>query len=285
MTENTQNAIALTSTEVQTRIDDERRRLLIEQNMEADLTGQRIAPLEAGDDVALDRVEQQLNQCRERQFRIQERIELLEVRRSAAIDAEASAELDSLATRAERAREYGERLIADYARRAPELAALLGRLAAVDQVIEQANRTLHAADRASIVSPNGVRCRAGRRWTEKVMRDVDLQHPSHPFHGRATPMGGSSMPGNTVPRMASVHGDQGRTCPVVMNVEVEEQRRGPGDFPDPIYETARLPGVGPALPGHGIASLWDGDASAEDVAAVIAEIDGKPNAKPAKRAA
>jgi len=36
---------ALSSADVQTRIDDERSRLLIEQNLEHDLTGQRIAPL------------------------------------------------------------------------------------------------------------------------------------------------------------------------------------------------------------------------------------------------
>jgi hypothetical protein len=282
---NTSNAGAmLMPAAIQSRIEDERRRLLIEQNLEHDLAGQRLAPLEAGDDVALDRVEGQINQCRDRQFRIQERITLLEARHLAAVDAATSAQLDALAARADRARAYGERLIADYAKRAPEVASLVARMAAVEGIIEESNAILHKAGRAGVLSPNVVRCRQGRHWTEKVMRDVDLTHPAHPYHGRAAPMGGISTPGNFVRRMANIEGQSGGTCPVVVNVEVEEQRSDPGDFPDPIFETAFLPGVGPAELGHGIQPLWaDGvSRSGTALAAVLAEIDTPP--KLSKRA-
>lgn len=270
------------------RITTEQQRLSTEEAVETALAAERQRLLVDGTDAETAEIEHRIEGSRANQARICERLNLLAAQLDKAHADAREADLDGLAARADRARQYGEALIADYSRRAPELAAILGRLAAVDDAIDQANRVLHAAARATIVSPNIVRCRMGRRWTERVMRDVDLQHPAHPFHNKATPIGGTSVPGssnNNAPRMATVHGEQGQTCLVVMNVEVEEQRSDPGDYPDPLYEVARLPGVGPALPGHGIASLWDGDAPADAVAAVIAEIDGKPNAKPAKRAA
>jgi len=266
------------------RITTEQQRLATEEAVETSLAAERQRLLVDGTDTETAEIEHRIEGSRTNQARIRERIALLSGQLDQAHADAKEADLDNLAARADRAREYGERLIADYAKRAPEVAALLGRMAAVEAVIEQSNGILHKAGRAVVESANLVRCRMGRRWTEKVMRDVDLQHPAHPFHGRATPMGGASIPGNDIKRMANIDG--GGTCEIVMSVEVEEQRSDPGDFPDPLYETARLPGVGPSPPGHGIASLWDGDVPADAVAAVIAEIDGKPPiTKPAKRAA
>jgi hypothetical protein len=45
-----------------------------------------------------DRVEAQINQCRDRQFRIQERLEILEKRLAEANDREAGANLDAIAS-------------------------------------------------------------------------------------------------------------------------------------------------------------------------------------------
>src|SRR5688500_17892942 len=97
------SAAPLSAAGIQQRIDDERNRLLIEQNLAHSLAGQRLAPLEAGDDEALDRVEAQVAACIERQFRIQERLEILEQRLTQTQEREAQAELDAIAARANKA--------------------------------------------------------------------------------------------------------------------------------------------------------------------------------------
>jgi hypothetical protein len=166
---------------------------------------------------------------------------------------------------------------------------MLGKLAAVEEIIVRSNYVLMAAGRAGIHSPNKVRCRfRGEGRTEKVVKRVGIHDPAHPYYGRATPIGGISHPGNTIVRTANIDDEPGKTCPVFMDVEVEVHHQDSGDFPEALQNTVRLPGIGPAPANQGLVPLWDGDypVIGQDLIEVVtAEIDGKPEAEPAKRAA
>ena len=71
-----ETTLAPTAQQIEKWISDERRLLLADPNLQINLEGQRLAPLEAADYVALNRVEQHLSECIERQERAQERIAL-----------------------------------------------------------------------------------------------------------------------------------------------------------------------------------------------------------------
>lgn len=232
---NTQPIASLSSADVQARIDEERRRLLIEQNLEHDLTGQRIAPLEAGDDAALDRVEAQINQCRDRQFRIQERLEILERRLADSQEREAGINLDVIADRANRARELGERLIrTEYAKHARALAAVLQKVAAVDALIVQSNAELHAAGRQTIRESNAIRCTPSQ-WVEFVERKtIHVNDPRHPLHGLVQ----SSMSGRSYCRIDT-------KAPVDSTTELDIEGRDliGGQYPHPLYAEINLPTI------------------------------------------
>lgn len=149
-TDVTPNA-ALSSAEIEARIQNERQRLLAEQKMERELSDQRLAPLEAGDDDALDQVEAQINACRDRQFRIQERIEILETRVETARENEQSATLDKIAEQAERARFVGESLIrSEYKNLALGLREFLIKISLLQEFITRSNKTLVEGDRSSV---------------------------------------------------------------------------------------------------------------------------------------
>jgi chaperonin cofactor prefoldin len=276
---------ALSSADVQTRIDDERRRLLIEQNLEHDLTGQRIAPLEAGDDAALDRVEAQINQCRDRQFRIQERLEILEKRLTEANERAAGANLDVIADRANRARELGERLIkSEYTKHARALAAVLQKVAAVDALIQQSNLTLSAAGRHEVAASNAIRCTPSQ-WVEFVERKtVHVNDPRHPLHGLVQ----SSMSGRSYNRI-----DTKAPVESTSEVDIEGSELLGGQYPQPLYAEVTLPTIDPMplyhrtlpqLPSpQPFFTAFDearfvGD---EAVAALIEELDGTAKRKTA----
>jgi chaperonin cofactor prefoldin len=284
---NTQPIVALSSADVQTRIDDERRRLLIEQNLEHDLTGQRIAPLEAGDDAALDRVEAQINQCRDRQFRIQERLEILEKRLAESHEREAGAELDALTDRANRARELGEKLIrTEYEKHATALAGVLGKLAAVDRVIDIANLRLARAGREYVAGPNGVRARAAVR-VEKT-RTVRLapshtEHPSqHSGDAEWSERGREFRPGNWDNNPGWISKSTGERIEAV-EITVPDFDHTPGYVPDPLIKVITLPAV-----QADDAPLWYGarpEVSDIDIEALMRELDtGKPQGKLSKTA-
>jgi hypothetical protein len=281
--------LPLSSTELQTRIDAERRRLLIEQNLHVDLEGQRLAPLEAGDDEALDRVEAQINACNDRQARSQERLEILERRLIEATERERQQDLDAVAARADRARILGEMLIAEYARHAPKLAELIERLAACDQIIEEANGILSRAnrDKDMVPSPNAIRCRPRRRWTEIVRKEVGPRDPGHPLFGKQYYQTPASHP------VQKVYDANDRTeYDVFVEADVEVEMTDCGDRPDALQDAIVLPAVGPAPdPNTGLLPLWDHDrhtsrrASDAVLAEVMERIEREPNAgdAPAKR--
>lgn len=251
----TAGPIPLNSTELQTRIEAERGRLLIEQNLHVDLEGQRLAPLEAGDDEALDRVEAQINACNDRQARIQERLEILERRLTEATDREESNRLDAIAARGNRARELGEALIREYGELAPKLAAILERLAACEDIIEDTNNILHRAkrDQDMVRSPNAIRCRPRRTWTEMVRKTVGPREPGHPLYGHNYSQTPACHP------VQKVFGN-GVEYDVFVEADVEVEMTDCGDRPDALYKAAVLPAVGPAPDVNtGLPPLWAHD--------------------------
>ncbi|MBA8888900.1 hypothetical protein FHW12_003136 [Dokdonella fugitiva] len=280
----TAGPIPLNSIELQTRIDAERSRLHIEQNLLVDLEGQRLAPLEAGDDEALDRVEAQINACNDRQSRIQERLEILERRLTEATERERQQDLDAVAARGHRARVLGEQIIAEYGKRAPELAALIERLAACDQIVNEANTILSRANRDSdlIPSPNAIRCRPRRRWTETVRKTVGPSDRGHPAYG---------LEYTRARHSPTVH--VGREAfDLFVEADVEVEMTDCGDRPDPLQDAVVLPALGPAADANtGLVPLWDRGSNHRACAseAVVAEvrerIDRDPNASdaPVKR--
>jgi hypothetical protein len=241
---------ALSSTELDERIRAEGQRLLIEQNLEQGLAQQRLAPLEAGDDAALDRIEQQINECRDRQIRIQERVDLLNRRVEEARQRERDAELDHVVAVANRAREIGERLITeDYAEHAAVLVEVLGKLAAINALIDAANQRTTGTDRKNVAKPNLIRCHPGREWTEKETVRVGIHDRDHPHYGKA------ELSTNN-PNVAYLK-DGGETVPATMVIEREVLRRADMRREPDLVGSVVLPGVGPAPEGSGLTALWD----------------------------
>lgn len=263
------------STELATRIADERQRLLAEQNLESELTSQRLAPLEAGDDEALDRVEQNLNACRDRQLRVQERLELLESRLAEARESEACTYLDRIALRAERARELGQELIQkDYAKQAAALARTLTKLASLDAVIADANTHLRDAGRDPITNSNFCRSFPGREVVRTVHKTVGISHPAHPGHGIGVRHWGTDEHtlnnGNRVKNLA--------------DVEIVETECLTPIWRDNLPEAVRLPGAGPCDAEGRLPDIWPSREKADvcDVTQLTAEIDAQLGAAPSR---
>lgn len=257
------------STELEERIHGEGQRLLIEQNLEQDLAQQRLAPLEAGDDAALDRIEQQINECRDRQIRIQERVDLLNRRLEEVKHREHVAELNHVAAVANRAREIGERLITeDYAKHASALASVLRRLAAINGLIDAANRQMADTGRENVAHPNLIRCRPGRNWTEKETVRVGIHDRDHPHHDKA------ALSTNN-PNFAHLK-DSDEVIPATMTIEREVQRHESPLWEPDLVAAVHLPGVGPAPEGSGLVPLWNdrkARAAADGIPAMRAEIE------------
>jgi hypothetical protein len=273
----------LASAEVEARIDTERNRLLDEQRIEADLLQQRIAPLEAGDDESLDRIETQINQARDRQLRIQERIELLQTRLEAAKAVEREAHLDHLQRLAEAARERAVKIIfEDYARLAPELADSLRRIEVADTLVERVNMVLRENSRAPIRASNWARCRPERRYTETVRKRFGPSERGHPHYGNIA--GGSE--GDLATAVVYLKG--GGEAPALAEVDVQEERTISEDRPEVLFTEVLLPGVGPAPEGKGLAPIWKHDpwnrknVSKADLDALAAEIEAsfEPDLEP-----
>jgi len=222
-----------TVAEIEIRIGEERRRLLAEQNLAASLEGQRIAPLEAGDDEALDRVEAQIVKCIERQARIEERLALLQERLMRVKDVERVSHLDAIEVRANALREDSMKQIREvYPKQAKALAATLRRLALNEAAQEHCNRELALGGRPAIETANSIRCRPTQRvkWM-KAMR-VGYTQPEHPAFGRVR---GCSADGQTV------YLEQGGQCPAFQDVQVETEDLVVGSNPQPLYAVIELP--------------------------------------------
>lgn len=177
---------AITSGSVRDRIDAERKRLDEEGEREKQLEAARIPLLESGNDAELDKVEASINESRAAQLRIQERIELLGKRLSEREQQEQQAKFDELRERVNRLRQFGEGLIRnEYAKAADELAKVLQKLRAVDELVEGANYTLARAGLECVAPTNAIRCQRSR--TEQVTRKrrVGLGERAHPYYGRA----------------------------------------------------------------------------------------------------
>jgi hypothetical protein len=272
MTNTTDTPLALTSSEIDNRIAAERQRLLAEQNLEADLTNQRLAPLEAGDDEALDRVEANLNACRDRQFRIQERIGLLESRLAATREHEAAEELATLRRRAIKAARMGEAVIRErYAPQAAAMAQTLARLAALDRFVHETNRQLEQAGQEPVPDSNNFRHVPGRTIEETERRMVGCGNSLHPAYGKVVADGGGEM----------VTAKDGARYPRFMEMDVTTSRFTPTIFVAKITEAVELPAPLRDDEDHPPGMLWDKKRlsmiDSSDVAAVLAEIDAAPD--------
>jgi hypothetical protein len=239
------------SSDIEARIASERARLPDEQNLEKELDTQRAAALEAGDDEALDGIESQLNACCERQFRIQERIEILEVRRTEAVARENDEQNEEIVRRANRAREHGEWLIRnDYAKHAAALADTLMDLAAINQYIQSANARLNGTDRKGVPGPNQIRSAPRKEWEEPVRIQVHVNDLRHPHYGNA-------LVSACHPELASLDGGSGKQIPSSTEIVVTERHSFGPVHKCELTEAVVLPEVEPDQPGRGTPPFWD----------------------------
>jgi len=232
-----------TVTEIQTRIGEERHRLLSEQNLYATLEGQRIAPLEAGDDEALDRVEEKIVKCLERQARIEERIELLQKRLDESVESERNADLDAIEARASTLREQGERLIrTEYPKLAGQLGSLLKRLQLIDAAIERENRTLQQAGRDQVPASNYVRCTPAKYLDFIETINVHPSDPRHSMHANAVP---SRRTQGREEHAVWVDSRDSSKIIECESIQVQTRERIGGLYPPPLHEIIVLPAVEP----------------------------------------
>lgn len=146
------------SAAIQLRIESERARLIVAEKDELALMTARAAPLEAGDDAAVDAIEEKINASRTLQLRLQERIEILTGKLSAAQQAEHAARLDAQYDRTQKARAVAEQLIRGaYVKAAQAVLGVVERLAAIEEFIHAQNRELEREGREAVPSPNEIR--------------------------------------------------------------------------------------------------------------------------------
>jgi hypothetical protein len=269
----TEQAAPAASTEVRARIEAERQRLDAEEARELQLMRDRLPPLEAGDDAALDAVEASINDSRGAQLRIQERIQLLTARLGEAEEREERERLDAVRERADRARQAGEKLLRDtYGPQAKALADTLLKLLAVDRFVRNQNRILDRAGQEPVASANDMRHVPARVEAVRVMERVGLSQPEHPQHAaweRAQAKAGKAhIAGGNRSDIVVL---DGKSVPRNVEVEVVKQVRHPGERADPVYEIlSRVPALGGGEnPLFWLRELVDDD---ERLAAVAAEL-------------
>jgi hypothetical protein len=271
---------AVTSTTLLQRIDDERRRLLVEQNLQENLGRQRVAPLELGDDEALDRLEVQINACCDRQMRIQERIEILTRRVDEAKAKEDAERIETLFEHAHRARELGEESIrGEYSRLATALAGVLRRLAAIDDLIDDVNGELRKAGHELVPSPNRIRCRTAQRVVCTKRRRVGVGDRDHPMYGKVDV--------RSYGHGAAIYYDKdtGKRVESFGNFDVAQVTDIPAHMPYPLWKEVAVLPAAQATPssesgdvnGRPSPPIWRGGdhfppASHADVAALRAEL-------------
>ncbi len=182
-----ETTLAPTAEQIEKWISDERRQLLADPNLQINLEGQRLAPLEAADYVALNRVEQHLSECIERQERAQERISLLTRRLQSTRATDSEIADAAIAEQAEALRAEGIKLIrTEYPKVAKPLIALFERMRLIDSQIGALNRQLHDGDKA-VSMPNSIRT-IPEYFTETKIPNgrCTIDSPLHPRHGAAT---------------------------------------------------------------------------------------------------
>ena len=131
-------------------------------------------------DTVVDKIDTEIETHRKRIQLSHERIAVAE---QATREEEQQAEqdrLDAIAALADQARKAGEALLPEYAGTATKLTGILTKLAAIDGLITESNRTLRNAGRPVIASPNAVRCRVRSQVERTERRRLgvgDAQHP------------------------------------------------------------------------------------------------------------
>ncbi|MEO5625748.1 MAG: hypothetical protein ABIQ70_07060 [Dokdonella sp.] len=223
---------------------------------------QREEALVEGDHKAVNVADAKLAQIRQDVDRRNERIGLLHKKATEAVERETAKALDAVATGANGLREAGEKLIrTEYAKHAAALASTLGRIAAIEQGIAEANVRLSRAGRPLVPSPNQVRCLPSAVLERIERRRVGIGNPEHPFHGRASI-------GQIDTSKAIVHGT-GDSVDVWMEVDVVTKERRPAFVPESLTTSVVLPSIEPDATA---ANFWDRDAARRHSAAALASL-------------
>lgn len=260
------------SEDIRTRIASERERLATEEANERQLMQDRLQPLEAGDDAALDDVERRISDSRAAQLRIQERIGLLTSRLTEADQREERARVEALRAQADKAREIGEREIREgYAVHAAALAASLRRLRAIDDFIERTNRALETAGVEGVASPNSIRGRPSRMETVNRKRKVGIGDPAHPYYGRAR---GPMNPGTRGAKPGEewnqeITADNGEKTHVIVEIEEEQKIHHHALWQQRLYEAIE---VLPSATADEWPKFYTHDENSRGDAAILAEL-------------
>ena len=215
----------------QERIASLRSSIVTDEQAIAELRIKRTALLTTDDDSAIGKIDTEIERLQRRIGLSQERIAATEQAERDAAQQAHEQHLDALAAKAEKARGIGTALLQDYAKHAGALAAVLAKLTALDELITESNRTLAAAGRTTIASPNDTRCRPMSYASRTERRQVGIGQHEHPMHGKA----GFDMNGRCV--------DHATGEPVESFVEVDVTTREivPAINLGPLQDTVVLP--------------------------------------------
>jgi len=215
----------------QERIASLRTTIATDEQTIAELRIKRTALLTADDDDAIGKIESEIDRLQRRIGLSQERIAATEQAERDAAQQAHEQHLDALAAKAEKARSIGTGLLQDYAKHAGALAAVLSKLAAVEHLIDDTNRTLAKASRTTIAPVNAERCRAARTESQTTRRTVGIGEACHPLYDVAD----TDMNGITRNRLT------GEQIERFSEQDVTERVMIPGIFAEPLPEMVRLP--------------------------------------------
>lgn len=233
------------SVKIAAEIQTETRRADEAEAEQATLVTARERVLLDDDTKELDKIEARSEALDKAVKRHRDRVALLQQRLEQVQDKEHSDALDALTAQASKARDIGQRLIRnDYAKAARAVAATMEKLYAIENLVEDINRTLQANGREALPGPNQIRCRPRQVWEETERRTVGLGQPEHPFYGRATRLHQGDR--------AVVNGTS-ETVPVFMDIDVPVTRITPAHSPEPLQNTLVLP-----CPDDTGLDLWNG---------------------------
>jgi len=234
---NPAQAFAPTSDSIRSSIASE---LAGAENAEAkikELREQRGDVLLGGDDKALGRLEDEIDALQRKASRHRERLTLLDVRLTEAADREHNAELDALASRAEKARAAGERLItSEYPKLAKPLVDMLRKLSALESLVQGANDTLQRNGRETVNTANIVRCWWRHQLPSRTaIANVGPWDPRHPEHADAV------RSENGIWASKTTHGRR------IQNVDIEVVVPGEvvNDWLEPLEKAVCLPRLRP----------------------------------------
>jgi len=215
----------------QERIASLRTSIAADEQAIAELRIKRTALLATDDDSAIGKIDTEIERLQRRIGLSQERVAATEQAERDAAQQAHEQHLDALAAKAEKARGIGTTLLQDYAKHAGALAAVLSKLSAVENLIDDANRTLAKEGRTTVAPVNAERCRAARTEARTTRRMVGIGEDCHPLKNIAV----TDEWGITRNRLT------GELMELFSEEEVAQHVMIPGIFAEPLPEKVRLP--------------------------------------------